>query len=250
MESGLSAESVYDGEEVTPQEPVTEVETEVEATEEVTEEPKGEKQEAEASEQVESPSPETTPEPATVPLSALHGERERRQALERQLQELQQAQQRPEPTSVFEDEQRFRQEVEQSVRGELVTTLLAQSRSHAVREHGSELVDQAERWFEQAAPDAPALIQRFHQSGNDYHEVVDLYQKHLKAEALNDVDAVEARLRAEIEEKVRAEIAAETSEKQKVLDSIPKSLAGDASKGGLQGSNWTGPTPAEQLYDN
>lgn len=259
MNDRASAESIYDGETVDVKEPenlepkADEPKAETEPTDTETDEPKGEKPDEENPEQVSSPDLEKPDEPAIVPVSALHGERDRRKAAERERDELKQkleTQPNAEPTSVFEDENGFRSEIQQDSQRFVTHALLEQSRRYANREFGKEKVDEAVAWFEEEAPNSPYLIKQFQESGNDVHEIVDLHQRHQKLEQLKDVDAVEAKMRAELEPKIRAEIEAELKGKAEELDSVPESMAGETSKGGMKGSQWSGPATPESIYDS
>lgn len=226
-------------------------------TEEVTAEADAPKEEAaetetETIEVEEKPETEASPAPESiVPVSALHGERDRRKAAEAKLKELEAQiadKDKPAPTSVFDDEGKFRQELESAVDAKLRNTVLGLTEVFARRIHGDETVDKAIDWFSETAASSPVLLQEFQQS-QDVDVVVGLYKKHLEAEELKDVPGQKAKLEAQVREEIEAKIRKEYEDKAALQNSVPTSLVGESSAGGLtsQDSDWT-PPAAEDLY--
>ncbi len=227
---GITDEEIFgDG----PTETIEVVEAQPEPEPEVKEELTGEKEEvveAEATEQPQEESP--SPEESQVPITALHGERDRRKVAEARAKELEaQLETKKDPTSVFEDENAFRQEMSADFNQKLTNTVLSLTENFARRTHGDEVVDQAIDWFKDAARETPLLQQRFNEAGNDVETVVSLYKSHKSAEELQDVDAYKAKLRAEVEAEVKAELEGKAASKSKLRDSIPESLVGEPSAG-------------------
>lgn len=254
----ITAESLYDGAEIQEELPIETEETEVKAEESEEQEVKaeaapetGEKEEESSSEDQQEASP--APEGDTkVPMSVVHGERDRRKAAESRAKELEEklaATESKETTSVFEDEAKFRQELEAGFDAKIQQTMLAMSERFSRRHHGDEKVDSAIDWFKEAAPESPVLVQKFNESGNDVDKVVQLYESHLEAQKLEDVDAYKEQLKAEAKAEALAELKAEQAEKSKLRKSIPDSLVDDSSAGGLSSKDWGGPPPAEDLYN-
>jgi len=186
-----------------------------------------------------------------VPLAALTGERERRQEAQREAEELRAklaAFETKKPPSVFEDEQGFVKSLESQFDSRLINDRLNMSEALAVDKFGAEKVQAATAWFKEAAKSSPLLTDRFRAAPLQYHAVVAMHAEHLELEKMKDLPTYKAQLRAEVEADVRQQIEAEQKGKQKLRDSIPTSLAGDASKGGLKGAAWAGPTPDEEIY--
>lgn len=241
---------IFDGEE-------PEVETKVEPEVETEEKPTGEEQaaapEKEAAKAEDESPDESSPdsEKSTVPITALHGERDRRKAAEDRARELEEQlkSKKTDPTSVFEDENKFRDEIMSEIRNERLRDRLELSEKFARKFHGNEVVDEAMDWFIPAAKESPLLQQKFNEAGNDVDKVVELYKAHLEAEKLEDIDAVKAKLKEEAKAEVLKELEAKNSEKSKLRDSIPESLAGDASAGGLSSQQFHQPSD-EELFDN
>ncbi len=228
------------------------VEEPTEVVEEVTEEPKGEEPEAEVVAEEETPAEESpSSEESNVPITALHGERDRRKAAElrnKELEEQLNSQPKPDPTSVFEDEAKFRAEITSDFEQRLLTTRLEMSERYSRNTHGDEAVDSALDWFVPAAKESPLLQQKFNDAGNDVGEVVRLYNAHIEAEKLQDVDAYKAELKAEAKAEALKEIEAEQAKKSTLLDSIPDSLVSDPSAGNLNSKAFKSPTD-EELFD-
>jgi hypothetical protein len=187
-----------------------------------------------------------------VPLAALTGERERRQEAQREAEELRAKlaaleTKKPAP-SVFEDEKGFVESLKTDFDSKLINDRLNLSEALAVREFGAEKVKAASAWFKEAATKNPSLADRFRSAPLQFHAVVDMHAEHIELEKMKDLPAYKAQIRAEVEAEVKAKLEADLKEKQKLRDSIPTSLAGDASKGGLKGAAWAGPTPDEEIY--
>jgi hypothetical protein len=62
-----------------------------------------------------------------------------------------------------------------------------------------------------------------------------------------DPVAFEAQLRLKIEAEMLAKQTTEQTDEEKSLASIPETLVGTSSKGGIQSTEWTGPTSLESV---
>lgn len=228
----------------------------VEVEEKAVEEPTGEEVKAEEAEaKPEEPKEESSPDPEIpqVPLSAVHGERDRRQAAERQLKELQEKldqQNQKDPTSVFEDEKAFVSDMQSTLRAQMDHERYKTSEFYAAREFGVDELANKMKVFEELAQSNASLKAQVASAVSPYHEMADIVDKHQELEQLKDVDAMKAKLRAEIRKEVEAEIAKESSDKEKLRESIPESLTGDPSTGGLNSQSWGGPTPLDNIIGN
>ncbi len=237
---------LFDGEEVS--EEVTE-------TTEVTEAPTGEKDTTEEVEaKTEESEPEESspdPESSVIPITALHGERDRRKAAEARAKELEaklSESEKPDPTSVFEDENKFRQEILTKVEQDRLADRLEMSEKYARLHHGDETVDKALDWFVPAAKESPLLQQKFNEAGNDIGKVVELFQGHEKIAKLDDPNAFEE-LKAKAKAEALAEIEAEKAKKANLANSIPESLTDESSTGNLS-SKTVKRLSDEELFDS
>ena len=239
-------EAVTTESEPEPEKVEVETESKVDETQTATEDVTGEKQ-VEESTSDESPSTEST-----VPITALHGERDRRQAAERELEALRAAQPQVEPdplTSVFESEEGFVQDLEGKFNEALVNRTLNESQFHAEQKYGAEELAAKVETFKQMASENPQYAQQFAQSVSPYFTLVDLVDKHQEVEAMKDVDGYRAKIEAEVRQKVLKELEDKDVSAADLKSSIPDSLAGDDSKGGLSSAPWSGPASVESIYD-
>ena len=230
-----------------PEKVEVEAESKVDETQTESEEVTGEDKPAEETAPDKSPLSEST-----IPLTAFHGERDRRQAAERELEALKAAQPQPEPdplTSVFESEEGFVTDLETKFNSALVNRTLNESQFHAEQKYGAEELAQKVETFKQMASENPQYAQQFAQSVSPYFTLVDLVDKHQEVEAMKDVDGYRAKIEAEVRQQVLKELEDKGKSAENLKSSIPDSLAGDDSKGGISSEAWSGPDPIESIFD-
>jgi len=184
--------------------------------------------------------------------AAMHGEREKRQSVEKDFEAYKQAHpEKSEPApSIFEDEAGALDHRDARLSQELTNTLLTEGRGEAYNQYDQATVDKAEAWFIEEAQKSPMLAKQLEGVGllQQHRKVTELYQSEQKrAESTEDPAAYEARLMQKGVDEYIAKQQSETDAKQKLTDSIPKSLTGDSSKGGLTGSDWSGPVDLESV---
>ena len=201
----------------------------------------------EAAEEVVESSTTETHEPAMVPASVMHGERERRQSVQKELDAYKEAhpEQKVVRPDVFDDQESAFNYVENKLSTELTETLLGEGKGEAVAQYGQEETDKAEAWFVTEATKSPTLANQLNgvPKLRQHRKVVELYKAdQVRVEMAEDPAALEARLEAQGVEKYLAAQKAGTDKKQALTDSIPKSLVGTPSEG-LNSSNWKGPAP-------
>ena len=237
---GTSSEEVE-----APAEPSPEVETpEVEAAKTETETPEEPVQVEKAVE------PTSTDSATTVPMSAHIG---LRKDLESQINALKSQLATPQettaPPSVFEDEQGAFQALETKFSDILTNQLLNTGQSLAARDHGQETVDNAIAWVTQAVQTSPFLLQQFTQTplALQADKAVELYKAEQTRAELEDPVTAREKIKAEVRLEMLEEQKAKLDGKEELKQSIPKTLVGDGSKGGLTGSDWTGPTPLDAV---
>ncbi len=242
-----SAEEIFDGEaNEIKEEPTGEVETEVE---EKPEEAATEESEEEA--KAASPAAE---EDTKVPISAMHGERDRRKTAERERDKLK-AQlndsKKADPTSVFEDESKFRDELQTDLSQALTNQSLNQSEFFVAREIGRDKLDQKIEAFKTLAENNAEIRQRFSSAVSPYHELVDIVDQHDEMDKMKDLDGYKAKLKAEVKAEVKAELEADGKAKTELRDSIPDSLVDETGKGGLDSKPTSfEPKTTEDIFDN
>lgn len=121
------------------------------------------------------------PEPAHAPLSALLDERERRQAAERERDELRKAQQRPpEPVTVpdpYEDPNGYQAFQAQQTQQAALNIRLDLSEDLARGKHGDALVDQARDWALERMAKSPAFNHEVLSHRNPYDFIVQQHQR-------------------------------------------------------------------------
>ena len=173
----------------------------------------------------EAPTAPEVKEDKTVPLPALLAEREKRQALERQLAELKQQPQQPVP-EFFEAPEQHLQIVEQR----------AAQRLHAALEEQAKAVypdydDMAAKAIE-AAQGNPLLAQQVMSAANPALALYQLGKKTAELALMQDPEAYRAKIEAEVRAKVEAEFAAKASDKAKAAADVPPDLAAARSSTG------------------
>jgi hypothetical protein len=206
--------------------------TEAPATTEVTTE--------KPAETTEAATPAAEKEPAWH-LKAVLDEREKRQAAQRELEDLKKQLAANQPakqkTSVLEDEGKFRTELMDDFRSELMNERLNLSQAFAEREFGKDAVAEAVKAFKELASENPELRARFSSSPTPYHELVSIVKKHNEVKEMENVDAYKEKLRAEIRAELLKESEAKAAGVEQKRGSITPSLAGKRSAGGVAASN-------------
>ncbi len=233
-----------------------------ETTEEiVVEDAPGEKEESvkETSVEAETPSEESIkkeespPDSETqIPLSAYTEQRSKRQAVEKERDdlraELDKSTQTP-PTSVFEDESKFRSEISAQIDQGMSNVILNQSEFFARREFGSEHLDKQIEIFKELVKDNEPLRLRFINATSPYHELDDIVKQHDELKQMEDMDGYRAKIRAEERVKAEKDIQDEATGKKALRDSVPDSLVDEPSKGGLDSKTAEPLAAAEDIYN-
>lgn len=233
--------------------PVAEVETEV--VTETTETTEVKADETETTETVESTTeattaPEADPEPTTVPLKALHAERGKRQALEKQVQEMQAQQPKTPAPDIFENQEAYTKYITQQMDDRLFNERANMSEHFARRDTPD--LDSKMETYQALLLENPALRDQVSQSPMPWQEMVSIVDKHEKMEKMENIDEWEASKTAELEVSIRAKIEAEMQGKadasKATRDSIPTSLVGESSKGGIGKTPAPGPSSLSTIF--
>lgn len=175
--------------------------------------------------------PEATPAPekqesGAVPLAALRAEREKRQRLERELEALrtqQQAAPKQQPVDFFEDPMGVLQatvsQVEQRAKAQLYNVLDAEAReTYADYDEVMDLV-------RDKVAENPALRDQIFSSPNPAKAAYRLGKQLNELSAMQDPAAYRARLEAEIRAQIAAEQTNKQAEKARAAAAIPPDLA-------------------------
>ena len=212
-----------------------------------------ESQEATGGKETEtSPVPEKEPDSATVPITALHGERERRQAAERELEAYrqQQAQMRePDPYEDPDGYQAFRQHQAQSMQlqqgQQQLNSILLNERiniTEVIARRDHEDYDQVKDVFADAALNNPALIVGLREAPDPAGYA---YREGQKIMAQQEIGDDPAAYREKVKAEILAELRMEKTEAEKAEEnlrfSIPNHLAEQRSVSDRKGPEWTGP---------
>jgi len=219
---------VINGDPEQPTTPVTEVEP-------PKEEPKGEEVSTTPVQKLDEAKP-----PETVPVAALKAEREKRQALEAQLRALQE-QQRPvqEPPkedefAIFDDPRAVLERQKQEV--------ILQTSAMIARAKHEDFDEKATTFFQEMAQQNPALVDAMLRDQNPAEFVYREAKKYNDMREFSDPETYKAKLRAELEQQIRAELSAQSK------PHVPPDLASLRSAGGnTTKPNWDGPTPMRDI---
>ena len=188
-----------------------------------------------------------------VPLEALLSERERRQAAEREAQELR-AKTQPVP-DVWENPAAFVEGKVKEVESRLLTEadkraevrarelFLSYTEGEARGRYTD--YDQMREVFSQEVQRNPVLISQLASAPNPAEFI---YQQGRIARELQQVGGNLSAYRQRIEAEVRAKLEAEYAAKPQRTAAVPQSLNSEPSRGaGIQGAVWNGPTPLEDI---
>ena len=202
---------------------------------------------AEAETPVEPPSTET--HESTIPITAFHGVRDELKGLKSEFEKYRQQhpEQTPEPTSFFEDENAARDELRNEFKRDLNNTLLNEGIVIASEKYDPDLVAQAMDWARTEAAASPFLVKQFDNVSMTRLplKAVEVYQREMERSV--DPAAHDAKVAAKAIEDYKASLQAEQDDKEKLRASIPKTLVGDSSKGGIKSSDWAGPTELKSI---
>ena len=181
-----------------------------------------------------------------VPLTALMAERDKRQALERQIAETTAAKPPTPAPDVFEDQAAYTQHMTQQVSEAVFQSTLNTSEFHARREYKD--LDDKMAIFREISAINPALKEQVQNSPSPFHEAYDVVAKHEKMQRMENIDDWEATKTAEIEAKVRAEFEGKKQADTDLRETIPTSLVSEPSKGSVQKPTWAGTSPLSDIF--
>ena len=204
---------------------------------EVTEEPEVEAQAPETPPEGSTAEPET-PEKTTkeVPLTALLDERDKRKRYQAQVEEMQrqldEAKKEPLP-DVLEDQEGFVGQLRQEFQQTILQNRIEDSQEMMRMLH--EDYDDVEARFVEMAGDTPELAAQMRDARNPAKFAYDTVKKAEKLAQLDNVEEMEAKLRAEAEKKAREDLEKQYQEKiaelEEKVGSLSPSIAGQRAAG-------------------
>ncbi|MCH8294483.1 hypothetical protein IH992_25650 [Candidatus Poribacteria bacterium] len=197
--------------------------------------------------------PPASKDETQVPLAALQEQRDKRQAVERErddlLAKLNKSEKPGELTSVFDDEAKFRSELQNDFDSQLNNQRYNQSQFFVEQDIGKDVLATKVETFKTLAAANPALTQQMANAISPYHEMVTIVDQHSELAKMQDLPAYKAQLKAEAKAEVLAEMKAGSDDSDKLRDSISDSLAGDASVGKRDSAAVHTPKTAEEVYN-
>lgn len=256
--SDSTLEDVLSGKEPVdvPQEEKVEAEAQESETDEPVEEakPDSEVEDSEPTGDVEEkpsktepPSVETTKE---VPLAAMLDERDKRKALQAELEKIRAEQEKAQKEKVdfWENPEKALESMEQNLRGEfqqtLTNSLLAFSIQSASYRHPD--YDQFKDAFAQAAEQNPTLVDQALQSNDPGEYIYSVGKQFHELDSFGgNIETMKEKLRAEI----KAELMAKQGEKETKLKSVPTPLTDETSAMAPRDKVEGGPTPLENIFN-
>lgn len=177
------------------------------------------------------------PEAHTAPLTALLDEREKRQAAERELNQLREWRRQQEAQAraaqqkvpdVFEDPQGFVAHSQQTFQSALIGTKMEMSKFLAERDFGAELVNEAFAFYEAN----PQLSQQFVSHPSPWHAGVEFYKQQKAIQEIgNDPEGWKKSQMDTLREQIKAELLAEMQGAVPAKPKPPVSLAGQPAAG-------------------
>ena len=190
------------------------------------------------------PEPEVTPTPEakkeeTVPLPALRAEREKRQALERRLAEIEAKQRQEQVPSFFEHPDQHVQHLFNQVQQNAEQRLYA-----ALEEQARDTYSDYDEVFAEVmahAAENPAIVPQVMNAPNPALAAYRLGKDIQARRQMQNPDEYRAKLKAEVLAELRAEQEAKEAAKRRAAESIPPNLANVRSGGA--------PIPGDQPAD-
>lgn len=192
--------------------------------------PKGEQEQSEEKE-VKRETPERETDEKDWTFAAYRDEKRKRQELEKELESLRKPKEAEKAPDVLNDPDGF-QQYQQSQVDQKITDVKAQmSQFYAEKEHGKEKVQNAFNKFSEMVKESPELYNKVIGEISPYHAIVEIVDKAEKFDQMQNIDEYEAKLRAKVEQELRAEFEKQYSGKQAKKSSVTPSLNSLAQSG-------------------
>jgi len=173
-------------------------------------------------------------QPGYVPVAALQAERDKRQRIEREVDELRRWRQQVETPQkkpdFFENPDEALSQFQRQLQQQQIADNLRLSRFYAEREYGADLVNEAYEWFDQHPEQSQSLLKE----PSPFHAAVETYKRQkLLQEVGPDPDGWKRKQEETLRQQIRAELEAEFAQKAPTRPAAPpRSLASAPSAGG------------------
>lgn len=195
------------------------------------EEPKAAEEKPQESGEAKEPEKEdSTPESESWTKAAVMDERRKRQALERELEQLRKPKAEPKRPDVFEDPDGAFSHMQQQFQQELATQRIAMSRDNMQMLKPD--YDDMEQVFIKMAEDNPALVEQMRSHPNPARFAYEQATKHREYQQMQDVDSYKAKLREEVKAELLKEMEADKAKEAQKDEAVTPSLAKQRSSGG------------------
>ena len=219
-----------------------------------------EKEEAKGEEAKEESEAEDTPpvskDALNVPIGALHDERDKRQAGEARIKELEakiKGEDKTERPDLVEDPEGFAKSIEDRVERAAEERHFNASEHRARKEHGDDAVDEAMETFLTMVKADPLLGQKAQNHPEPFEFVIETATTHKAVEEAGGLEewrtTERTKMRAELKAELETELTDKSDAKEKTRSALPETLAGEANKGERTGPEWSEPSLDDLVTD-
>lgn len=178
-------------------------------------------------------------------LAATQDERNKRQAAERKLAELQAGKPQEEPKTFWDDPEGRLAAHEKTVKQAILSARLSTAEMIARHKHAD--YDEKIAAFKGILEQNPQMMQPWLASPDPAEYAYSLGKNHLDLQNAGSMDELKARIEKETRIKVEAELKAKAEQEAKLRASIPVSLSDAPSSGAVNRPTWGGPTPLDSI---
>lgn len=177
-------------------------------------------------------------------MAAARDERQKRQELERRLNEMEQAQKAP-PKEFWEAPEEKLKEFEDRIQHGMLKSKIDMAESIARSRHQD--FDEKVNVFAELLQNTPGLHEQWLSALDPAEFAYKAAENYINYTQAGSIDNVRAKIEAEVRAKVEAEYKAKELEREKKLSSIPNSLSNANGSGSSATPAWTGPASLESL---
>lgn len=177
-------------------------------------------------------------------MAAAKDERQKRQELERRLNEMEQAQKEP-PKEFWEAPEEKLKEFENRIQHGMLKSKIDMAESIARSRHQD--FDDKVTVFAELLQNTPGLHDQWLSALDPAEFAYKAAENYINYQQAGSIDNVRAKIEAEVRAKVEAEYKAKELDREKKLSSIPSSLSNANGSGSSATPAWTGPASLESL---
>lgn len=176
-------------------------------------------------------------------MAAAKDERNKRQELERRLQEIE-AQQNP-PKEFWEAPEERLQQFEARIQHNVLVSKMDISENLARSRYQD--FDEKVGVFKELLENTPGLIQQFTSALDPAEFAYRTSANYMKVRDAGSIDGMRSKIEAEVRAKVEAEYREKELAREKKLGSIPNSVSNITGSGASSSPVWNGPTPLDSV---